>query len=406
VFVVGTIWFAASSALCGEARDIGLLIAARGLQGVGAALLTPGSLAIIQASFRPSDRAAAVGAWSGLGAGAGAIGPLAGGALVDGPGWRWVFFINVPVAAVAVACSRAVPESRGPDTGSRLDVRGSALGVISLAAATWALTEAGPLGWANAAVDATGALALAVGAAFVWHVRHAEGPLVPPALFANRTFSVVNAATFLLYGALGLTFFLVSYELQVVARWSALEAGLSLIPATVLMLLFSVPSGSLGQRIGPRAQLTVGPLLTGAGLVLLARIGPHTSWATDVLPGSLVFGAGLVSFVAPLTATVMAAADPDHVDVASAVNNAVARAASLFALAAVPVLSGLSTAVGKAEVTHSFRVALVIAAVVAAAAAPVSFVGLTPRERARRPGTDRGAPGQTPTAGGRAVRGN
>lgn len=383
IFVIGTVWFAASSALCGEARDIGVLIAARGLQGVGAALLTPGSLAILQVSFRQSDRAAAVGAWSGLGAVAGAIGPLAGGALVDGPGWRWVFFINVPVAVVAVTCSRAVPETRGPQAGSRLDVRGSALAVISLAAATWALTEAGPLGWANPEIDATAALALVVGAAFVWHIRHAEAPLVPPALFADRTFTVVNAATFLLYGALGLTFFLVSYELQVAARWSALEAGLSLVPATVLMLLFSVPSGSLGQRIGPRAQLTVGPVLAGAGLVLLARIGPHASWAADILPGALVFGAGLVTFVAPLSATVMAAADTDHVDVASAVNNAVARAASLFALAAVPVLSGLSTASGRAEVTHCFRVALAISAIVTASAGPLAFVGLKPKRAAR-----------------------
>ncbi len=271
VFVIGTVWFAASSALCGEARSIAVLLAARGLQGIGAALLTPGSLAILQASFRPSDRAAAVGAWSGLGAVAGAIGPIVGGALVDGPGWRWVFFLNVPVAVVAVACAQAVPESRDPKAGPRVDIRGSALAVVGLAAGTWALTEAGPLGWAHAAVYGTGALALVVGAAFVWHLRRAEYPLVPPALFADRTFTVVNAVTFLLYGALGLTFFLVSYELQVAAKWSALAAGVSLIPATALMLVFSVPSGSLGQRIGPRAQLTVGPVLTAIGLVLLAR---------------------------------------------------------------------------------------------------------------------------------------
>ncbi len=385
VFVIGTVWFAVASVACGEARDVGLLIAARALQGLGAALLTPGSLAILQASFRPSDRAAAVGAWSGLGAVAGAIGPLAGGGLVDGPGWRWVFFINVPVAVVAVACSRAVPESRDTHAGPRLDIVGSALAVTSLAGATWALTEAGPLGWANGAVDGTGILALFAGAAFVQHLRHSEGPLVPPALFRSRTFTVVNAATFLLYGALGLTFFLVSYELQVAARWSALAAGLALLPATLLMLAFSVASGSLGQRIGPRVQLTVGPVVTGAGLLLLARISPHTSWAGDVLPGAVVFGVGLVTFVAPLTATVMAAADPDHVSVASAVNNAVARAASLFALAAIPVLSGLSSAAGKAQITHSFRVALLISAAVAAAAGPLALIGLGAGPQGSRP---------------------
>jgi EmrB/QacA subfamily drug resistance transporter len=384
VFVVGTVWFAAASMLCGTARDIEVLIAARALQGVGAALLTPGSLAILQASFRPSDRAPAVGAWSGLGAAAGAVGPFAGGALVDGPGWRWVFFINLPVAVVAVGCARAVPESRDPNAAGGLDIRGSALAVIGLAAATWALTEAGPLGWGDRVVDVAGAGAVIAGTAFVWHLRRARGPLVPPALFANRTFTVVNAVTFLLYGALGVTFFLVSYELQVVARWSALQAGVALLPATALMLLLSVRSGALGQRIGPRWQLTVGPVLTGAGLLLLARIGPHTHWATDVLPGACIFGLGLVTFVAPLTATVMAAADPSHVSVASAVNNAVARAASLFALAAVPVVSGLATAAGNVQVTRSFRMALVIAAAVAAAAAPLAFIGLKPRLRAPR----------------------
>jgi MFS family permease len=180
----------------------------------------------------------------------------------------------------------------------------------------------------------------------------------------------------LLYAALGVSFFLVAYELQVAAGWSALQAGIALLPVTVLMLVLSAASGSLAQRIGPRLQLTVGPLLAGGGLLLLARIGPDASWATDVLPGAIVFGLGLVTFVAPLTASVMAAADPDHVSVASGVNNAIARAASLAALALIPVISGLSAAAGVDQITHSFRLALVIAAGVAAAAAPLAFIGL------------------------------
>ena len=204
--------------------------------------------------------------------------------------------------------------------------------MVGLATSTWALTEAGPRGWTDAAVVAAGAVSIAALAAFVWRMLHTHDPLVPPALFRNRTFTVVNLQTVLLYGALGVTFFLVSYELQVATGWSALKAGIALLPATVLMLLFSSSSGALAQRIGPRTQLTVGPLVAAAGLLLLARVGENASWVRDVLPGAIVFGIGLVTFVAPLTATVMAAADPNHVSVASGVNNAIARAAALTAL--------------------------------------------------------------------------
>ena len=224
-------------------------------------------------------------------------------------------------------------------------------------------------------------------AAFVRRMMHTSDPLVPPALFRNRTFTVVNLETVLLYGGLGVSFFLVSYELQVATGWSALEAGVALLPATVLMLLLSASSGSLAQRIGPRLQLTAGPLLAAVGLLLLARIGEDASWVTDVLPGAVVFGVGLVTFVAPLTATVMAAADPDHVSVASGVNNAIARAAALSALAVIPVVSGLTAATEPAQVTHAFRLGLMVTAVVAAAASPLAFFGLG--EHARAPRTAR-----------------
>jgi EmrB/QacA subfamily drug resistance transporter len=384
VFVIGTIWFAAASLLCATAPNIKVLVAARLLQGVGGALLTPGSLAILQASFREDDRAAAVGAWSGLGGAAGALGPLVGGTLVDGPGWRWAFLINLPVAALAIGCARsAVPETRDHHAHERrLDLAGAALAVVALAGATWTLTEGGPRGWTDASVLAVGAVAIAVTVGFVWHLLHTRDPLVPPELFANRTFTVVNLATVPLYGALGVAFFLVAYQLQVAAGWTALEAGLSLLPVTILMLLFSAASGSLAQRIGPRLQLTVGPVLAGVGLLLLSRIGANASWVADVLPGALVFGLGLVTFVAPLTATVMAAADPDHVSVASGVNNAVARSASLAALALVPAVSGLSVAAGVVEVTDAFHIGMIITACGAIAAAPLAFVGLRTAVRA------------------------
>src|SRR5579864_9037915 len=306
-FIIGTTWFAVASLLCGVAPNIGTLIAARFLEGAGGALLTPGSLAIIQASFRPSDRAAAVGAWSGLGGVAGAIGPFLGGALVDGPGWRWAFLINLPVAAIAIACARAaVPETKDPHAARGLDVQGAAVAAASLAAGTWALTEAGPRGWWDALVLAAGAIAVVGAGAFVFHILHTPGPLVPPALFRNRTFTVVNLGTVLLYAAIGLTFFLVAYVLEVAAHWSALRAGFSPLRTTVILLLLSARSGALAQRIGPRLQLTLGPLITAGGLLLLLRLGPHANWATDVLPGSIVLGVGLVMIVAPLTSTVMA----------------------------------------------------------------------------------------------------
>ena len=382
MFLLGTVWFAVASLLCGLAPNIEVLIAARVLQGVGAALLTPGSLAILQASFREPDRAPAVGAWSGLGGVAGALGPLLGGALVDGPGWRWGFLLNGPVAVVVVVLARsAVPETRDTSGARPLDVRGAAYGVVALAGTTAALTEAGPRGWDDPFVAALALLAGAAAATFVVHVRRVPDPLVPPALFRDRTFTVVNVGTAFLYAALGLAFFLVAYQLQVSAGWSALAAGMSLLPATLLMLAFSARSGALAQRIGPQSQLTAGPFIAGAGLLLLARVDADPTWVTDVLPGAVVFGIGLVTFVAPLTATVMAAADPNHVSLASGVNNAVARAGGLTGLATIPVVAGVFSAGGAAEITSAYRSALVCAAALCALAGFIMFLGLRPTVR-------------------------
>ncbi len=377
VFVLGCAWFAVASVLCGFAPSVDFLIAARVLQGVGGALLTPGSLAIIQSSFRSEDRPAAIGAWSGLGGAAGAVGPFLGGAIVDGPGWRYAFFLSAPVALGAIACARAaVPETRDEHATGSLDVLGAVLGSATLATATWGLIEAGPRGLGDASVVLALALAVALGAAFVAHLRRRRNPLVPPSLFRDRTFTVVNLGTALLYTSIGLAFFLVAYQLQVAAGWSAFDAGLAMLPATLLMLALSARSGALAQRIGPTTQLTIGPLVAAAGLLLLTRVGADPVWVTDVLPDAVLFGLGLVTFVAPLTATVMAAADPDHVSVASGVNNAIARAASLAGLAALPVAAGLTSAVGAAAVTDAYRSALVLAAAVAGAAGPLMYLGL------------------------------
>ncbi|MGW5000240.1 MFS transporter [Streptomyces hydrogenans] len=335
VFVVGVVWFALASLLCGLAPNAGVLIAARALQGVGGALLTPGSLALIQASFHPDDRARAVGLWSGFGGVGAAIGPFVGGWLVDGPGWRWVFLLNVPLAAVCVPVAlRHVPESRDEAArGRRFDVLGAVLGAAGLGLVTYALIDA--VWWAGVA----GVLA---GAAFVvveW--RRGERAMVPPSIFASRLFTAVNLVTLCVYAAFGGFFFLAALQLQVVSGYSALAAGTALLPTTVLMLLLSARSGELGERIGPRIPLTVGPLLCAAGMLLMLRVGADASYVRDVLPALVVLGLGMTVLVAPLTATVLASVDVSRAGLASGINNAAARAAGLVAVAALPLLTGM-----------------------------------------------------------------
>ncbi len=341
VFVLGTAWFALASLLCAVAPTIEVLVAARALQGVGGALLTPGSLAIISASFAPTDRARAIGAWSGLGGIAGAAGPFIGGYLVQGPGWRWIFLVNLPLAAVVIAVAlRHVPESLDPEASRRLDLSGALLGALGLGALTYALIAAGE-GW-SATVLATGLLGVAGLVGFVLNERRSAHPMLPLDIFANRQFSAANVVTFTVYAALGGVFFLLVVDLQVVAGFSPLLAGTALLPVTVIMLLLSARAGALAQRIGPRRPMTLGPLLSAAGLLLLLRVGRHASYVGDVLPAVVVFGLGLSLTVAPLTTTVLGAAAARHAGVASGVNNAVARAAGLLAVAVLPVLAGIS----------------------------------------------------------------
>ncbi|MFF8915037.1 MFS transporter [Streptomyces sp. NPDC015032] len=345
VFVVGVAWFATASVLCGIAPNAAVLIAARALQGIGGALLTPGSLALIQASFHPDDRARAVGLWSGLGGVGAAVGPFVGGWLVDGPGWRWVFLLNVPLAAVCLPVAlRHVPESRDPHAHGRFDVLGAVLGALALALVTYALIEAPGQG-ASGAVIGAGVGGVVLAAVFVRVERRRPDPMLPSSVFASRQFTVVNIITLCVYAALGGYFFLAAIQLQVVAGFSALGAGTALLPMTVLMLLFSASSGELGQRIGPRIPLTVGPLVAAAGMLLMLRVGPGSSsvsgYLTDVLPAVGVLGVGLVTVVAPLTATVLASVDTARAGLASGINNAAARAAGLIAVAALPLLAGM-----------------------------------------------------------------
>lgn len=341
VFITGTVWFASASLLCGLAPNTALLVGARILQGVGAALLTPGSLALIQASFRPGDRARAIGAWSGLGGVAGAIGPLFGGILVEAS-WRLIFLINLPVAALVVVVTlRHVPESFDREMDPRLDFLGAALGAVGLAGITYALITFGGGGLTGSVVGA-GLIGLAGLAAFALVERTSSHPMLPVDIFASRQFTAANLVTFAVYAALGGVFFLLVLDLQVVGGFTPLASGLGLLPITGVMLLLSAQSGALAQRYGPRLFMTAGPLLCAGGLALLLRIGPHASYVLDVLPGVLCFGLGLAATVAPLTATVLAAASTRYAGIASGINNAVARAAGLLAVAGLPVVAGIS----------------------------------------------------------------
>jgi EmrB/QacA subfamily drug resistance transporter len=340
VFVFGVVWFALASLLCGLAPNIQALVAARALQGVGGALLTPGSLAIISASFHGRDRAAAIGAWSGLSGVAGAIGPFLGGWLVEW-NWRAVFLINLPLAVVVVwVALRHVPESRDPDAAPHLDWMGTLAVVVGLAGVTYALTAAAD--GMSAVVLTTGTVGVLALALFVLVELRSPYPLVPPRLFADRQFSAANGVTLLVYAALGAMFVLLVLHLQVVAGFSPLVAGTSLLPVTVLMLLFSSRVGALAERFGPRFFMTVGPLVAAAGMLLVHGIGPRASYVFDLLPGAVAFGVGLTLTVAPLTATVLSSAPDRNAGVASGVNNAVARAAGLLAVAVIPVAAGIS----------------------------------------------------------------
>ena len=341
IFVIGVIGFAVTSAFCGFAQNPGQLILARVLQGAAGALLTPGSLSMIEATIRHEDRAKAIGSWSGLGGIAAAIGPFVGGWLVQYASWRWAFFLNLPLAAVTVVLAiRTVPETRDEESGHSFDVLGAVLATASLALVTYALIEYGNLGptWTIAFV----LVGLAIGLGFVAVERRAKNPMVQPSLFTNRQFTGANLMTLIVYGALGAVLFFLTLQLQTVLGYGPLIAGLATLPMTLLMLFLAAKGGGLGARIGPRLPMTVGPVVCAVGVALLTGVAAGTSYVLGILPGVVVFGLGLCLLVAPLTATVLAAAPDRYAGAASGVNNAVARAGTLLAVAALPALVGLS----------------------------------------------------------------
>ncbi|MBV8985209.1 MAG: DHA2 family efflux MFS transporter permease subunit [Acidimicrobiia bacterium] len=377
LFLIGVVWFAVASLLCAVAPSGTALISARAIQGIGAALLTPGSLAILEASFRPEDRGAAIGAWSGLGGVATAIGPFLGGWLVDAASWRWIFVINIPFAVAVVWITVAhVPETKDEAMPPGIDVSGAVLGALGLAGVIYALTEAGNKGWGAPIVVVTGLVGIVALASFLAVEARSPHPMLPLGIFRSRQFTAANAVTFVVYGALGGALFLLPLELQRAGGFSPLEAGVALFPLTIVMLLLSARAGRLAQRIGPRVPMSLGPIVAGTGLVLFARIGVNADYWTDVLPGVLVFALGLSLTVAPLTATVLDAAPDEEAGVASAVNSEVARVAGLIAVAALPIAVGITTATyaHPAELTDGFHTAMVVCGLLAIGGGVLSWL--------------------------------
>jgi EmrB/QacA subfamily drug resistance transporter len=385
VYLIGMVWFTVASVVCGFAPGAVFLIAARVLQGAGAALLTPGSLAILEASFVPADRARAIGAWSGLSGVAVAAGPLVGGYLISAASWRWIFFINVPITlAVVVLGVRHVPESRDPNVTGTIDYAGALAGVVFLTGVTFAFIEAPALGWSSPAVLAMALAGILGLAAFVVRERRAASPMLPLSIFRARQFAATNAVTFIVYAALTGATFLLPVVLQIVSGYSPLASGLALLPLTIIMLALSARSGQLATRIGPRLQMSAGPIVVGAGLAMLTLATYGSSYVVYVLPAVLVFGLGLAITVAPLTATAMSSAPAELSGTASAVNNDVARFGGLLAVAVLPALAGITgTAyLHPGALAAGFRTAALISGAACAAGGLLAAVTITNPERA------------------------
>jgi EmrB/QacA subfamily drug resistance transporter len=336
VFSLGVGGFGLVSVLCAAAPSIDLLIAGRALQGAFGALLTPSALALIIAAFPVSERGMAIGSWTAWSGIATVIGPLIGGYLVDAVSWRLIFAINVPfVLFTLMLIAVAVPARPAEMTRARVDWLGAVLTFLGLAGPVLALIRQPVVGWGSMEVWGPGLAGIALLGVFFRHEQRTPAPMLPLGLFRRRNFAIGNLQTFAMYGGLSVTFFFLVLFLQQVAGYDALQAGLALMPATLVMFALSKRAGRLADRFGPRLFMGFGPLIAAAGLALMLRIDANLNYFTDLLPALVVFAIGLSSTVAPLTATVLADADESNAGIASGINNAVARVAGLLAVAAI-----------------------------------------------------------------------
>jgi EmrB/QacA subfamily drug resistance transporter len=377
VFLIGIVTFGVMSVACAAAPTGDALIAARGVQGITGAVLTPAGLAVIVSTFTGEARGAAIGAWTAWTGVVFVVGPLVGGWLVTNASWRWVFIINVPFAiATALLVGYAVPQRAPRDERARVDLAGGILCVLGLGGPVFALIEEPQHGFADPLIAFPLAAGIVLLACFVWWERRAPQPMLPLGLFSRRNFSFANLETLTVYAGLStLTFFLVLF-VQQLAGYSALKSGLALLPITIVMFVLSPRVGRLSMRLGPRAFMGAGPLVAAAALLALVRLEPGFDYWWELLPPLLVFSVGLSMIVAPLTATVLADASERDAGIASGVNNAVARVAGLLGIAVV----GAAAAGGSNRLDESgFRLAMGITAGLVALGGVIGFAGIRNR---------------------------
>jgi EmrB/QacA subfamily drug resistance transporter len=365
IFALGVGAFGATSLLCAVAPSIGLLVAFRALQGVAGALLTPSSLAIIVATFPERERGPAIGTWTAWGTIAGALGPLVAGSILNVASWRWIFVINVPLVLGCLwLIAKAVPPGRHTQAHRNVDVIGALLCVLGLGGSVFALIEQPRLGWSSPAVLGSLIGGVVMLAAFLLYESRTKDPMLRLDLFKSRNFAVGNVETLALYGGLSALFFFLVLYLQQVAHYTPLQSGLALLPESIVMFALSSRFGALADRIGPRVFMGVGPLIAGAGMLMLLTVGVHVSYLTTVLPAILVFSLGLSITVAPLTAAILAGVPEREAGIGSAVNNAVARVAGLIAtvtlgaLVAAQFSSSLDQSVARRPLTPAGQAAV------------------------------------------------
>jgi EmrB/QacA subfamily drug resistance transporter len=377
MFLYGLGLFGLASLACGLAPSGGALIAFRLVQGVGAALVMPSTLALVAATFEGEDRGAAIGTWASWGAVAAAIGPLVAGALISTLSWRAIFFLSLPlvVAAMAIAVV-AVEETRNADmTFRRIDLLGAVLSAIGLGGISFAIVQGPALGWSDPAALLSAALGACGIAGFIFRELHTDAPMLPLKLFRSRNFSAANGATLALYAIFNGNFFILTIYLQTTLGYSALAAGLATLPVTLFMIGLASRSGRLAARTGPRLPMTVGILLTGAGLGLLAFLKPGDSYLAHVLPGIVLFGLGLVLTVPPLTNTAVSSVPDSQTGIASGVNDEAARVAALLGVAVIGLVFAEFRVLQAASI-NAYQAAMMAGVVIAVMGALVAFLGI------------------------------
>jgi EmrB/QacA subfamily drug resistance transporter len=408
IFAIGLVGFGVLSIACALAPTIEVLIAARAVQGAAAALVIPSSLAIIVGAFPQDQRGGAIGSWTAWGGIATIVGPLAGGVIIDQISWRWIFALNVPLVALALALVLSAVPPMEATVHRHVDLVGATLGALGLGGVVFALIEQPRFGWDDPVIYVPlvgGVLALA---SFIAYERRAKEPMLKLELFARRNFAVGNLETLTMYAGLGILFFFLVIFLQQVAGYTALEAGLATLPVTLIMFALSRRFGALADRFGPRLFMGLGPLVASVGILLLLRSDQHTSYARDLLPALSIFGIGLALTVAPLTATVLADADESDAGIASAVNNTVARVAGLVGISVLGVIVA-STLVGdtfaaNAESVDAFHQVVVICAALVAAGGVAGLIGIqNPRRQVPAVGCGGGQLVGAPEAAGVAA---